>query len=399
MDWNEILASEEAPPMLKPPRVSVRRGAWTCASCIVSLLLVLALLLCLIGFALSQVWQDVHSAPPMERRALLITTAIPPSRKSDKAFGVFYQRSFVVEIADGAVVLASTADGRGALSTDDVCELRVRRADGSTRVWTRDFRDATRTQILELPAQNVADLFLPGRNQVTLTLRDMTPFTYWSQPYYLVYDAPAPTPTRTDVSPKRLYTVTQIPADANVVVSSVTQIPTLQPTRPPTIAPTPQPTPQATPSDANATGIFALPNSLWLAGAFLGALGILFLVVLLRRRDPTQTLALNGWLDLYDNRTHESIGSLDMARYPDGLAITLDPLRVAPLNGQIFFAAVRPTNEGPQLISDEQEMRTSRGVSDAAVSLENGAEILIGERLLIEYRNPTQAWNAMSLEV
>ncbi len=393
MDWNEILRSEEAPPMLKPPKVSVRRGAWTCASCIMTLLLVLALLLCLIGFALSQLWQDVRSAPPMERRSLLLAAAIAPSRKSDKPFGVFYQQTFVVEIADGGVVLASSADGQGALSTDDVCELHVLRADGSTRVWTHDFRDATRTQILALPAQDISELFLPGGNQVTITLRDLTPFTYWSQPYYLVYDVPAPTATPSlTLTPKP--TDTRTVTRANVVLANSTPIPTTLPTQAPTLAPTPQPTP----SDENATGIFAPPNPLWLAGAVLGALGILFLVVLLRRKNPAPTIVLNGWLDLHDNRTHESIGSLDLARYPDGLAIMLDPLRVAPLNGQTFFAAVRPTNQGPQLISDEQEeMRASRGVLEEAVTLQNGAEILIGERLLMEYRNPTKAWNATGL--
>lgn len=394
MDWNEILASEEAPPMLKPPKVSVRRGAWTCAGCLISVVLILVLLVCLIGFALSQLWQDAHSAPPMERRALLLAGTIAPARKMDKPFGIFYQRTFVVDVANGSVWLASSADGQGALSTDDVCELRVLRADGSTRVWAHDFRDATRTRILALDPQDISELFVSGRNQVTITLRDLTPFTYWSQPYYLVYDAPAPTstpaPTRTPSQ-----TISRAMTRADAVLANSTPIPTALPTH----APTPEPTPQPTPSDENATNIFAAPNLLWLVGAGLGALGILFLIALLRRKNPEQTLALNGWLDLHDNRTHESIGSLDLARYPNGLAITLDPLSVAPLKGQTFFAAVRPTNEGPQLIASEQEELLRRELSNEAVTLENGAEILIGERLLIEYRNPTQAWNAMSLEV
>lgn len=397
MDWNEILASEEAPPMLKPPKVSVRRGAWTCVSCIISLVLILALLLCLIGFALSQLWQGVRSAPPMERRALLLAAAVAPSVKSEKSFGVFYQRTLVVEIADGAVLLSSSADGTGALSTDDVCELRVLRADGSTRVWMHDFRDATRTRILELPAQDISELFLSGRNQVTITLRDLTPFTYWSQPYYLVYDAPAPTntpsPTQTS-APTRTRTFTP----ANAALTNNRPFSTALPTQAPTAVqtPLPEPTAQPTRSDVNVTNPLSESfNMLWLVGAALGALGILFLIVLLRQKNSEPSILLSGWLDLYDNVTHETLGSLDLARYPNGLAITLDPLRAAPLNGQTFFAAIQPTNEGARLITDrEQKMQGARGFGDEAVALENGAQVVIGERLQIEYRNPTQEWNA-----
>lgn len=399
MDWNEILASEEAPPMWKPPKVSVRRGAWTCASCVISLLLILALLLCLIGFALSQVWRDVHSAPPMERRALLLASAIPPSRQSERAFGVFYTRTFEVEVADGAVWLASSADGEGALSTDDVCELRVLRADGSTRVWAHDFRDASRTQILALPAQDVSELFLPGRNEVTITLRDLMPFTYWSQPYYLVYDAPAPTITPSSTRmPTQTFTRTASREDA--VLANTTSIPTALPTHAPTAMVTPslEPIPQPSSGVAGSANVSPEPfNALWLAGAVVGALGILFLIVLPRRKKPA-SIALNGWLDLYDNRTHETIGSLDMARYPNGLAITLDPLRVTPLNGQTFFAAIQPTEQGAQLMANEQQkIQGARGLSDKANALENGAQVLIGERLQLEYRNPTQAWSATVL--
>ncbi|MBI4675899.1 MAG: hypothetical protein HY741_30020 [Chloroflexi bacterium] len=397
MNWDQVLASEEAPTMLKPPRVSLRRGAWTCAGCFISIVLVAALLLCLIGFALSQLFKPASSAPRMERRALLLAATIPPSQKRAEPFGVFYQQTFTVEMDEGAAWLASSADGKGKLSTDDFAELHVTRPDGSTRTWSHDFRNTAHTEITSISAQDVSALFLPGRNQVTLTLRDLMPFTYWSQAYYLVFDAPAPTATATS-TPKPTRLPTQTPTLNTAALSAATSVPTAQPTRLPTIEPTPL-TNDIQPKDAEPKTSDSSLDALWLIGAGLGlaVVGVVFVMLVLKRKPPAPQSVLCGWLDVYDQATHDSLTALDLARYPTGAAFTLDPLRVSAWNGQTFVAAVQPSEHGAQIVfgkGQKAQRGDRRAIFEEALMLEDGAQFVIADRLRIEYRNPQLQWNA-----
>ncbi|MEZ4706777.1 MAG: hypothetical protein R3A44_06210 [Caldilineaceae bacterium] len=165
---------------------------------------------------------------------------------------VFYQNHITIKYQPGQqIILSSSADGQGMLSTDDLIRVQLQ---PSKKEWENDFRNAARTQIVPIPPQDISALLTPGINTVTLTAIDLLGPEYSSRPYFLVVlnTCVAPTPTVTE-------TATYI----RVPTSTSSPIP---PTPIPTIAPTftSQPTATYTPSSKAPT---ATPTATILAVA------------------------------------------------------------------------------------------------------------------------------------
>jgi hypothetical protein len=286
--------------------------------------------------------------------------------------------------------------------TDDQATIQVTRADGSRREWAHDFRANNRSGIAPLPAQNITTLFQPGSNRVSIVLRDVMPNTYSSLPYYLIFTAPLP-PTRTNVpapSPTALTLPTPI-TPTRVSLPSVERVVTATPTA--TASPTRNvPTPglvMAKPNAASAPDIFP---PVALGGGILLA-GIIPLILVVRRHaraaPANQPPASFGWLNLYDAQTRETHPAIDLAQYPQGLVIHLEPLRVqAPGNPAQCLAAIRPSEAGVILLANnvpvidalgwDSELETAMFSAIPGQVLRDGMQLVIAARLELEYRNP-----------
>ncbi len=130
------------------------------------------------------------------------------------------------------VLLSSAADGSGWLSSDDLVELSTENG----RSWQHDFRNESRTQIEAIPPQDVSDLFEPGLNTVEISIQDLMPPVFSTEPYYLVVIS---CPAAAEVIPP-----TATPTAT--FLSTTTATPTLTPTNTPTATGTSTPT--STPS-------------------------------------------------------------------------------------------------------------------------------------------------------
>ena len=401
MNWNDVLASEVHTMPRRPYGFSVRRSVRTCMSCLFLFALLVLLLVCWLGYLSSQFIKAARSAPLAEQRVLQLAPRISPVPHRNEPFGIFYRETFTMRVGEGTVWLTSLSNGRGSLKTDDFAQLDVTRPDGTTRSWSRDFRNTNHTEILSVPAQDVSALFLPGQNQVTLTLRDLTPFTYWSEPYYLIFDAPEPTVTST-------ITVTRTPS-ATVTTHIVLQVTNAAATRTQTPSPTFAPSPPASPianppasNDEPRTQFNAFPSTEFfvIGAASISLFGLVVIVLLSKRRVQQPQPQLGGWLDLFDCQTREAQRAIPLANYAQGIAILLDPLRVQPLTENSFVAALRPTEDGPELVvSTGQTVQSNfqRGVDQEKIVLRDGEQVDISGRLTMDYRNPLASINPSAL--
>lgn len=392
------------------PYRNFQRG---CVSCVVLLLfavLVLLILSCLFGLTFSR-WftPTTQGAGVGERQVVQLAPAIPSAPYRANPAGIFYSNRITVSIAPGIVLLSSTPDGTGAMMTDDQATLQIIRADGSTSARTYDFRSGDRPGINPVPAQDVSALFQPGLNIVTITLRDVMPFTYSSLPYYLIFFAP-PTPTSTAIAsssatataPLKTATSTSTRVTPNrASVASVTPTMIASPTM---IAPTPVPLVRAT--DSGGAPNWVMPMAI--AGGILFA-GIVPLMLMITRRAPDaatdQSFPGFGWLNLYDSQTHEAHPPIDLAQFPQGLVIYLNPLRVeSPGDDAQCIAAVRPSPEGMILVANnvpvinamswEKDLETGIFSSSPGHLLRDGMQLVIDARLELEYRNPRENFTA-----
>lgn len=346
--------------------------------CLLALLLLLALLVCLSGYALSEIFAPRAHAKG-NQAVVELAPQIPAAPFANGARGIFFTRQVEIEYYGGAVWLAATRDGSQHLASDDFAELRITRADGTVARWTHDFRNAARTAIVPLPPQEISRLFRRGRNEVEISLHDLTPFTYWSAPYCLIFDAPTPVPP---TIPPPSPTITAR-ASATPLVMTATRLPT----------------PTATlamgailNADGGASsGQPAQFDARILAAGAFGAL-VFFLVLFLVRRHAARAEdlpTLRGWLDVYDRVTREGVMNLDLTLYQRGAAISIEPLRIqAFAESQEWLAAVVPTREGARLVLRDA------GLENAHDDLvRDGARREVASRIEIEYRNPlAQEW-------
>lgn len=378
---DEFLASmsEDSNMSVLQPSATFKRLKRGCLGCVISMLLILALLVCLLAFAFSQIFaKPAHSAGTLTRRAILLAAAVPPAHTNSQARGEFLKRQVAVEYTGGEIFLSSSGESLDALVTDDVAELLVEHAAGSSARWKHDFRNDAHTQIVALPAPDVAKLFRRGRNVVTLTLHDLTPFTYWSAPYYLIVDEPIATATR-KITPTRVGTATQ------VVLPAIVASPTAVATRGGDV---PTRTPTSNLGVVGEVGTGTGNDSLLIPLVAVGAGGIVFLILVFflvrARRRPMPLPKLTGWLDVFDTKTRESEAAIDLSNFPHGVVLMLDPLRVEARIGQDkYLAALEPTTEGVVLVRADLERAV--GVPEL---LNDGMRVVLAKRVELEYHNP-----------
>lgn len=165
----------------------------------------------------------------------------------------------------------------------------------------------------------------------------------------------------------------------------------------PTAASAASPTAQRTvemPGDANLTTPAAftdappsMPSFEWqgtlvLPCAVLSGCALLGLMALRwkTRIAPKPPSTMVGWFDVYDRRSGESRAPIDLSRYPAGVALTLDPLRIEPLtSADNHVIAVQPDADGVTLVVEDQNWHHR---------LKDGDHLEILNRLEVEYRNP-----------
>ena len=108
---------------------------------------------------------------------------------------------------------------------------------------------------------------------------------------------------------------------------------------------------------------------------------------------------LYGWLDLYDNQTRESFPGINLARYPQGLTVHLNPLQIkSPDDKARCIIAILPTEDGAMLKTNNVSIVNalgrdseweSQGMAESLDQLlRDGVRFLIGGRLELEYRDP-----------
>lgn len=124
-------------------------------------------------------------------KAVLVSDRIPPTVIAPDQTGIVYRTvKLLVDYRPprkGAreVRLSSTSDGSGDILTDDVMVIRVEPEKGSASRQVFDFSSGC-TRLQGQPAQRITGMFNPGRNLVTLALRDGCGSSYGSEAYWLV---------------------------------------------------------------------------------------------------------------------------------------------------------------------------------------------------------------------
>lgn len=196
------------------------------------------------------------------------------------------------------VIIASTADGNGAISSDDQVEIS---AHPLGKVWEHRFADSNWTKIVPIPPQNITDLFQVGENEMEISVRDLMGPVLSTRPYFLVIVESCLPPTATPVP-----TATFTPLPTSTATPSFTPVDTSTSTSTATIAPSHTPTSSAT-SSPTATQTEVLPSSPTQTNAqpaarvpinlvvLLGGGTLLGALVVIKRRKP----GLSGELTVY----------------------------------------------------------------------------------------------------
>lgn len=329
----------------------------------------------------------VTTPQPPHETSQRLAPAIGEIQGQAKAVGVFYQHIATLTLESGSVILASTADGRGELRTDDVLSITVRQPDGSQHDWFYDFRDSQSGGIRSIPAQDLTSLFMPwstGPYVITLTLIDTLPPARSSQPYFLRYsearqpiDTPTPTPT---LGLRLLASATPYPSPSptNLPLAPQREISTQLPMPTTTMSPPMTTHPPST-------------NAIWQPwmGAF--GLGLLFLGVGLsvgwrwvKHRHALRP-HLHGYLTVHDAKTAETLHQVDLTAYHTVCYLTLDPLCLASPQA-VKKAALLPIAQLSQ--AEDGGCRVKLLETDQTFTLPNAQPIVISPRLKVIYRKP-----------
>ena len=130
------------------------------------------------------------------------------------------------------------------------------------REWSHDYRNATRTQILSLPAQDISHLFAVGTNTVTFGATDLIGPKYSSRSFYLVLVDTCPTLTpivssTATVTPVPTVTSTPVPPTTTPVHTATPVVHLVVITATPSDTPMPTDTPAPLVPTVTATAILA----------------------------------------------------------------------------------------------------------------------------------------------
>lgn len=191
-------------------------------------------------------------------------------------------------------LLASTPDGHGQISTDDLVTLTF---SPSGKTWTHDFQNQAHTHILAIDPIDITAWLTPGmENTVALIATNLTPPVKSSRSYYLVVlVCPVPatsTPTAT-ATPTLAPTATPLPTHTPTIWATNTPLPTAVSTE--TSTPAALPVPTLPP----ATSTRAWPLNPWQTASIFGFASLL-IWVLIARRGPY----VRGEYDIYEAGRH-----------------------------------------------------------------------------------------------
>lgn len=244
---------------------------------------------------------DLPCMPPAyaPRQTIRLVDRIPESATSNTP-NVFYSSTITVTInSDDRICLSFSPNGRGPLKVDDLLDLQITHADGSTEEWSYNFYDPATDGITTTTARDLSGLFATRENKVAVTLSDLKPPRYSAEPIWLViWKDPSATPI---VTPKLITTPTAVAVSTATATSrplpgqvatwtpypTYTPLPTYTPIR---LLPWVNPSTTATPSTSSEDDNLLLAMILFLlvvlvivvalALWWLGKLGSRFLAML-----------------------------------------------------------------------------------------------------------------------
>ncbi len=167
------------------------------------------------------------------------------SEQASQGVLVFHQNQMQVTYLEGQqVILSSSNDGKGEISTDDLVEVRVL---PSGEVFRHDFRNANRNAIVPILPPDISELFVPGENTVELVATNLMRPVYSTQPYYLVVFQPCQTTIPTPMaSPTPAPTATLVPRPSATPTATATTTATATAAETATSTPRPTETASAT---------------------------------------------------------------------------------------------------------------------------------------------------------
>lgn len=118
-------------------------------------------------------------------KSYLITNGIPyePISRTGQSF---FASNATVDFQSGTLVLSANADGTGDIMVDDVMDLQVTHADGTTSAHTIDFTFSCSQYVAPLPPQDITFLFKRGTNNIRLVFHDQCGGNGGSTRIYLV---------------------------------------------------------------------------------------------------------------------------------------------------------------------------------------------------------------------
>jgi len=207
---------------------------------------------------------DLPCMPPAyaPRQTIRLTDRIPESATTVTP-NMFY--TFVVTVtinSDDRICLSSSSNGRAPLKVDDLLDLQVTRADGSTAKWMYNFYDPATDGITTTTARDISGLFTTRQNQVAVLLSDLKPHRFSAEPIWLViWKDPTATPIVVSGATK-IATLPFVvsPTATAPAVFPTTVYPTVSPLTP-AVTPSRQPTGTPTPECVNGD---ISPSEVWI---------------------------------------------------------------------------------------------------------------------------------------
>ena len=305
-----------------------------------------------------------------ETAVIALVPEIPEAASQAPAQRVFFTNTVVITTTAVQAMLASTADGRGTLCTDDQATLMIQASTGQIITWTRRYTSTDRQRIV---CQDPQRIQLPGRAgayTVTITLEDVFAPKYGSQPYFMILDE---LPTAPSAITHAIATAPTLALPASLHAATTVPLPTL-----------------SLPLVTAETVLYPSPNvdivtgqaSIWVIGLSSATLAVV-LLLLHTRRQRRQAPRLHGIVDLIDEETGEA-RTLLLSSYARGAVIVRQPLDVIPWplpdSTHTALAVIIPKKHGPML--------TPWAVDQSATSvlLQPGDRVQLEQKVELCYR-------------